>query len=66
LENRRKTRFFFYPDGTATEAAILFGKVDLTGQKEFEQFQVIRVRGADGKVTVVEDEEDMEWYLGLL
>lgn len=66
LEDRRKTRFFFYPDGTATDAAILVGKVDLTGESEFEQFQVIRVRGTDGKATVVEDEADVEWYLGLL
>ena len=66
LEDRRKAKFFFYPDGTATEAAILVGKVDLTGEEEFEQFQVIRIRGTDGKVTVVEDEQDKEWYLGLL
>jgi len=66
VERKKKLRLSFFPDGTAIDAVILVGKEDRTGEKDYERLDVIKIRGTDSKVSLVEDEEDKNWYEDLL
>jgi general secretion pathway protein H len=64
-EERRNARISFYPDGTATETVILIGREDVTGEKDYDYLEVIKLRGTDSNVKVLEGEEK-QTYVDLL
>ena len=62
---RRKATVTFYPDGTATDAIIVLGKASTEYRGEYEKVIFIKVRGSDGKVSLVPEEKvsDYEYLL---
>ena len=56
-EKRKKSHVSFHPDGTATDALIFIGKPSEDSSKAYESLFAIEIRGGDGRVRILTEEE---------
>lgn len=60
-EKRRNARIAFNPDGTSIDTLVFLGIPTAKGSSEYRSLMILEIRGSDGRVRILPEEERREY-----